>query len=175
MQKNLVVTLSTDIQISDCTIIARAINEENEKKPHMIAISSDNLLENTLRYGWLVARTLNNDLAWFVKLTLLSPEYDLYEWGSLMVLPHYRWKGIGEILIHSIVAKHRERSLLAVTTEIQVIRASIKQPKEQIELQWDDTPDKLRTLIEWPQPLLVDDRVFINHTLHTRVLRWEFV
>ena len=174
MQSNLSVILDDHISAGDCSIIATAINEENKKKPHMIAISAEDLLENARKHGGLIARTPANDLIWFVKLTLLSPEFDIYEWGSLMVLPEYRGKGVWEVLIHSIVEKYRQQSLLAVTTEIQVIRASVKHVYEQVELLWANIPEQLRTIIEWPQSLLEDDRVFINHRLHNRILGKEF-
>lgn len=78
MQSNLSVILDDHVSATDCSIIANAINEENKKKPHMIATSTEDLLENVRKYGGLVARTLANDLVWFVKLTLLSPEYNIW-------------------------------------------------------------------------------------------------
>ncbi len=167
-------SLYSHISHDECEVISQAINLENTQKQHMIPVTTIDLMNNFHQYWWLVARTTSDKLAWFVKISLLDESFKLHEWWSLMVLPEYRWKWLGRTLVHELITQNRDKSLLAVTTEIQVVQACINHPWEQVELLKGSISTKLREIIEWPQSLLDNDRIFINSQLEQRIGKWEF-
>lgn len=157
-----------NITLDDIIAISEWITEENKKSPHMIQDTPQSILECVHRYGWIVAKTIEWRLAGFIKLSSLDEDMQIYEGWSLFVMPIYRGRWIGEILMKSLVEKYRHLSLLSVTNVPAVIHIN-SEHSEQLEIVCTDIPRRLMKIIEWPQALLSDDKVFVNHTLHARI------
>jgi GNAT superfamily N-acetyltransferase len=155
------------------SVIADAIAEENKRKPHMIPETAEHLKEQSLKHGFVITK-IQWEVAWFIKLSLLSPEYQIYERGSLIVLPAFRGSWLGEKLIHTITERNSHLSMLSVTTESHVKRVNWSHVWFQVEILRQDIPSKLLEIIEWPQALLPDDSVFINTQLSSRINNGEF-
>ncbi len=162
-----------DISITDTRIISNGIIEENTRNQHMIERSPDELLYFAKQHGWIVARDNDWRLAGFITFSLLDKGMNLYERGSLLVLPEYRDRWIAKTLIRSITERYKELAILSVTNVPGIIRIN-SWHSEQIELLRKNTPRRLMKIIEWPQPLSASDKVFINRTLWERVANGEF-
>ncbi len=72
----------------DCQIIARGIMDENAKKPHMMPVTAEELMETIEKYGGIAIYTREKVLAGFIKII---PVIDnIYEWGSLFIREEFR-------------------------------------------------------------------------------------
>ncbi len=163
----------TDISLDDVIAISEWIAEENKKKPHMIQEKPHTILECVQKYGWMVAKTLEWQLAGFIKLSELDADTQIFERGSLFVMPTYRNHWIGKTLIETITEQYGHLSMLSVTNVPSVIKINSSHSK-QIELLGSKIPKKLKDIIEWPQALLPDDKVFANLSLYNQVISGKF-
>lgn len=156
--------------LKECSIIAKWIYDENKTHwPHMIPTTPKNLLENIRYYGWLVAKHETTwKVAGMVKLSLLHGDLEIYEWWSLFVMPEFRWQGLWHTLIHWIVEKFRTKSLLMVTNVPHVIHVS-SCDTNQYQIRMYEIWKRLLQIIEWPQALLPNDRIFLNRMMRDRI------
>lgn len=166
--------LDNSIWIEDARIIETRIEEENEVRPHMIHVHADEIIENIRIHGGLVARVSSTwELAGMVKLVMIQQTTPIYEWGSLFVMPRFRGMKLGWLLIREVVSRYHLRALAMVTNVPSVIAVSSRD-KNQILLENTSMNPRFRQIVEWPQPLLPDDHVFINHTTSNLIASWDF-
>lgn len=103
--------LTSDLSLDEAKIIARGISSESD---HMIPKMPEKILEEFNECGGIAAR-ISGNIAGIIKLSVLDAEKEIYERGSLFVLPEYRQHGIGRTLIYEINEKFRHLALLSVT------------------------------------------------------------
>lgn len=156
--------------LNECEAISQGIDNENKiHGPHMIPVTWKNLYEKINIHGWLIARYKEtNEVAGMVKLTLLDESLEVYEWWSLFVMPKFRWNKLWHLLIEWIVQNFHQKALLMVTNVPQVIHVS-KNDCNQFEVIKSQIGSRLIKIIEWPQPLLPDDKIFVNQVMMERI------
>ncbi len=162
--------LTNTPNLEECSIVSKWIDHENKIHwPHMIPITAKELFSSIQHHGWLVARHENTWMvAGMVKLSQLHDDLGIYEWWSLFVMPQFRWRKLWHLLIRGIVEQFHRKSLLMVTNVPQVIQVSSHDPN-QSEVTKERIWPKLLQVIEWPQPLLSNDRIFINQAMKKRI------
>lgn len=79
----------------------------------MIPKTPEEILSEFHACGGLSAK-VSGQVAGIIKLSVLDEEKELFERGSLFVLPEYRKHGIGTTLIYEINKKFQDLALLSV-------------------------------------------------------------
>lgn len=80
----------------------------------MIPKTPEEILSEFHTCGGLSAK-VSGQVTGIIKLSVLDEEKELFERGSLFVLPEYRKHRIGTTLIHEINKKFQDLALLSVT------------------------------------------------------------
>lgn len=160
--------LTSNLSFEEAKIIADGIASEST---HMITKTPEKILEEFNECGGVVAR-ISGKIAGIIKLSVLDSDKQIYERGSLFVLPQYRQHWIGRTLIHKINEQFRDLSLLSVTN-VPTVKHINNSDENQVFVP-REALGSLLAIIEWPQALLEDDSVFLNKTLYDRVQTWEF-
>lgn len=65
----------------DCQIISKGIMDENAKKPHMMPVTGQELMEVIETHGGTALYIKESIIAGFIKIVPVID--DIYEWGSL--------------------------------------------------------------------------------------------
>ena len=160
--------LTPDLTLEEAEIIAQGIESESN---HMIPKTPEEILSEFHACGGLSAK-VSGQVAGIIKLSVLNEEKELFERGSLFVLPEYRKHGIGTTLIYEINKKFQDLALLSVTNVPAV--KNINNADENQFLVPREELGSLLPIIEWPQALLPEDEVFLNKTLYARLKNGEF-
>ncbi len=161
-----------DVTPHDCQIIANAINQENEEKPHMLPLDADQLYSDAINNGYLILKeTQSGVLIAFVKFMVAKeipykPDDTMYEWGSAVTLPEYRNKWYGSKIVGKLLTDFRERSLFCVTNESKIIHLSLKNNQREI-FRENMTPE-FQKIVDGPQEPCEGDRVFGNDALFSK-------
>lgn len=164
---------SSHLDLDSCAVIASAITAENERKSHMITETPEHLLEQWKKFGFIIAH-VSDKVAGFIKLSLLDEKAQIYERWSLIVMQEFRWRWIAKELIHWITELHAHRSILSITTELPVVKINSTHYGFQQELRRENLPINLIEIMERPQKLLPEDRIFVNMTLLKRIHQNQF-
>ncbi len=151
--------------LQDCHNIAQGIMEENAKKPHMMPVTGQELMEVIETHGGTALYIKESIIAGFIKIVPVID--DIYEWGSLFVREEFRGQWLSYTLIESILTTYHDRALMCVTNVPQVIQTCWR--LAQIEIQAHEMKKSILEIIESWQPLLEDDHIFWNRHFIERV------
>lgn len=117
--------------LEDCEIIAKGIMEENAKKPHMMSVTAEELMQTIEIHGGTAIYTIQNTLAGFIKIIPVMD--NIYEWGSLFIREEFRGMGLSHKLIESVLTTYHDRALMCVTNVDQVKKACKKLFQEELQ------------------------------------------
>jgi GNAT superfamily N-acetyltransferase len=129
----------------------------------MIPVSAEDIMTAITKHGW-TAIYQGDSIVGVIKLTPIMP--DIWEWGSLFVLPEFRSQKIGTLLISYVLDTYKNRALMCVTNVDTVIKACKK--NDQININIWDIDINILDAIEWPAKLLRDDHIFGNNEFFLR-------
>lgn len=106
--------------LEHCEQIAEEIIKENQKNPHMIAQTAEEMFSDSETADGLSLIVPDGKLIAFIKLKKVLDNFEnthmsIYERGTLFVMSEFRGQGFAKMMIAKLLDNHSDKLIYGVT------------------------------------------------------------
>ncbi|MDC0506111.1 GNAT family N-acetyltransferase [Candidatus Gracilibacteria bacterium] len=152
-----------NISIDEAEIISDWIAQENiEHGPHMVEKDRAFIFESAGQYGCIkIFSRQNNSMVGFMGLYKYG---DLYEAGSLFVIPEFRNSGVGNMIQANLLLRYGHDRKIFLVTSIDYAR-KINQKTDLVMVTREELREDILKTIESGGKMLSNDDIYANKCL----------